>query len=42
MYHAHKRNWPFHKRLGFTALVTFPYLLIAATLMAYMRATGWG
>ena len=33
---AEKRNWDFPKRLGFTALVTFPTVIIAGMIMATM------
>ena len=36
MIYAEKRNWGFAARLGFTALVTFPTVIIAGMIMATM------
>lgn len=41
MWWASSRGWPFHWVIGFPALITFPYILIAATINAYMRANGY-
>ena len=33
---AEQRGWDFPKRLGFTALITFPTIIIAGMIMATM------